>query len=38
MYTIKFSKNAAKEYEKLPKTIQSRIDNKLDYLRNSPRG
>lgn len=38
MYTVKFSKQAAKEYEKLPKSIQSRIDDKLDYLRNSPRG
>ncbi len=37
-YQVKFSKDAAKSYKKLPTEIQQRIDLKLDYLRNTPRG
>lgn len=38
MYTVKFSKKADKAYKKLPRNIQSRIDEKLEYLRQTPRG
>lgn len=37
-YTVKFSNKAAKEYSKLPKNIQLRIDDKISYLQNLPRG
>jgi len=37
-YEIKFSKKATKAYKKLPGEIQRRIDEKLNYLRLSPRG
>ena len=38
MYEIKFSKKAEKEYQKLPAAIRLRIDQKLSYLRLTPRG
>jgi len=38
MYEIKFSKKAEKEYKKLPADIRIRIDQKLNYLRLTPRG
>jgi len=38
MYEIKFSKRAEKAYKKLPVDIRNRIDQKLNYLRISPRG
>ncbi len=38
MYEVKFSKKAAKVYQKLPGVVQTRIDEKLTYLRASPRG
>jgi mRNA interferase RelE/StbE len=37
-YEVRFSSKAAKVYEKLPADIRSRIDHKLQYLRNTPRG
>lgn len=38
MFEIKFSKKAEKAYKKLPGDIRLRIDQKLNYLRNTPRG
>lgn len=38
MYEVKFSKKAGKAYKKLPGDVRIRIDQKLNYLRNSPRG
>lgn len=38
MYEIVFSKNAEKAYKKLPGDIRGRIDQKLNYLRVTPRG
>jgi mRNA interferase RelE/StbE len=38
MYEIVFSKNAEKAYKKLPGDIRARIDQKLNYLRVTPRG
>ena len=38
MYEIKFSRKAEKEYNKLPADIRVRIDQKLNYLRLTPRG
>lgn len=38
MYEIKFSKKAEKSYRKLPIPIKIRIDQKLEYLKNTPRG
>ncbi|MEY4579164.1 MAG: hypothetical protein RL701_3867 [Pseudomonadota bacterium] len=37
-YAVKFSKKAQKAYEKLPIDIRARIDQKLNYLRTTPRG
>lgn len=37
-YEVKFSKKAEKAYTKLPNHIKPRIDQKLDYLRSTPRG
>jgi len=37
-YDVKFSKKAAKAYKKLPGDIRLRIDQKINYLRNTPRG
>ncbi len=37
-YEVKFSKKAAKAYKKLPKAILPRINLKINYLRNTPRG
>ena len=37
-YDVKFSKRAEKAYRGLPGPIRSRIDQKLDYLRHTPRG
>lgn len=38
MYKVQFSKKAEKSYNKLPGNIRVRIDQKLDYLRATPRG
>lgn len=38
MYEITFSKKAEKTYLKLPHDVRSRIDQKLNYLRMTPRG
>lgn len=38
MYEVKFSKKASKAYKKLPGDVRIRIDQKLSYLRSSPRG
>lgn len=38
MYEIVFSKKAEKAYSKLPGDIRIRIDQKLNYLRVTPRG
>lgn len=38
MYEIRFSTKAEKAYQKLPGDIRSRIDQKLNYLRLTPRG
>ncbi len=38
MYKINFSKKAEKAYKKLPGKVRKRIDEKLNYLRNTPRG
>ena len=38
MYESKCSKKAEKEYKKLPADIRLRIDQKLNYLRLTPRG
>jgi len=38
MYEVKFSKKAAKAYKKLPGDVRFRIDQKLSYLRMTPRG
>ncbi len=37
-YEVKFSKKAAKAYKKLPPNIKARIDQKINYLRLTPRG
>ena len=37
-YDVKFSRKAVKAYKKLPGDIRLRIDQKIDYLRNTPRG
>ncbi len=37
-YEVNFSKKATKAYRKLPADIRLRIDQKIDYLRNAPRG
>ena len=37
-YEVKFSKKAEKAYEKLPSNIRLRIDQKINYLRLTPRG
>jgi mRNA interferase RelE/StbE len=37
-YEVKFSKKAEKAYKKLPGNIKLRIDQKINYLRLSPRG
>lgn len=37
-YEVKFSKKAEKAYKKLPGNIKFRIDQKISYLRTSPRG
>ena len=38
MYEVKFSKKAEKSYEKLTNEVKLRIDQKLAYLRATPRG
>lgn len=38
VYTVKFSKKAEKAYKKLPGEVRLRIDQKLNYLRNTPKG
>ena len=38
MYEIRFSKKAEKAYRKLPGNVKMRIDQKLNYLRLTPRG
>ena len=38
MYEVKFSKKSAKAYKKLPPNIKARIDQKINYLRLTPRG
>ena len=38
MYEVKFSKKAEKAYKKLPGNIRVRIDQKISYLQNTPRG
>ena len=38
MYEVKFSKKAEKSYEKLPNEVKLRIDQKLAYLRATPKG
>lgn len=38
MYEVKFSKKAEKAYKKLPGDVRLRIDEKLSYLRLTPRG
>ncbi len=37
-YEVKFSKKATKAYKKLPGDIRYRIDQKISYLRHTPRG
>ena len=37
-YEVKFSKKAEKAYKKLPGDIRQRIDQKINYLRATPRG
>lgn len=37
-YEVRFSKKAEKAYNKLPVSIRLRIDEKLVYLRTTPRG
>lgn len=37
-YAVKFSKKAEKAYNKLPGNIRARIDQKINYLQNTPRG
>ena len=37
-YKVKFSKKAEKAYKKLPGNIKVRIDQKINYLRLTPRG
>lgn len=37
-YTVNFSKKAEKAYQKLPGDVRRRVDQKLEYLRNTPRG
>ncbi|MFS1522748.1 type II toxin-antitoxin system RelE family toxin [Microbulbifer sp. 2304DJ12-6] len=37
-YTVKFGKKAEKAYKKLPTDVRFRIDQKLSYLRHTPRG
>lgn len=37
-YEVKFSKKAEKAYKKLPGSIRLRIDQKINYLRATPRG
>ncbi len=38
MYGIRFSKKAEKAYRKLPGNVKIRIDQKLNYIRVTPRG
>lgn len=38
MYEVKFSKKAEKAYNKLPGEARLRVDQKLLYLRATPRG
>ena len=37
-YEVKFSKKASKAYKKLPGDVRLRIDQKINYLRYTPRG
>lgn len=37
-YEVKFSKKATKAYKKLPGDVRFRIDQKINYLRITPRG
>ncbi len=37
-YEVRFSKRAVKAYNKLPSGIRLRIDQKINYLRETPRG
>lgn len=38
MFEVKFSKKAEKAYKRLPSVVRVRIDQKLTYLRATPRG
>jgi mRNA interferase RelE/StbE len=38
MYEVRFSKKAEKAYKKLPGDVKVRIDQKLEYLKRTPRG
>lgn len=37
-YEVRFSKKAEKSYKKLPGEIRFRIDQKINYLKYTPRG
>jgi len=37
-YIVKFSSQAVKDYRKLTPEMKRRVDQKLDYLRATPRG
>lgn len=37
-YTVRLSAKAEKAYRKLPASVRHRIDQKLEYLRATPRG
>ena len=37
-YEVKFSKKAEKAYNKLPGKVKIRIDQKLNYIKETPRG
>jgi len=38
MYEVRFSKKAERAYKRLPGDVKNRIDDKLNYLRQTPRG
>lgn len=37
-YSVRFGKKAEKAYKKLPADVRFRIDQKLTYLKHTPRG
>jgi mRNA interferase RelE/StbE len=37
MYEVRFSKKAEKAYKKLPGEVRVRIEQKLEYLKRTPR-